>query len=46
VRGVGLDEPTERVVAAFTPAGGRPEPLRVARLAARGVDRLDAESGR
>lgn len=46
VRSVGLDEPAERVVAAFTPAGGRPEPLRVARLAARGVDRLDAESGR
>lgn len=28
----------ERVVAAFTPEGGRPEPLRVARQAARAVD--------
>ena len=46
VRSVGLDEPAERVLGAFTPAGGRPEPLRVARLAARGVDRLEAESGR
>jgi endonuclease V-like protein UPF0215 family len=46
VRSVGLEEPAERVVGAFTPAGGRPEPLRVARLAARGVDRLEAESGR
>jgi hypothetical protein len=26
-----------RVLDAFTPAGGRPEPVRVARLAARGV---------
>ncbi len=57
VRSVGLSEPPERVVSAFTPVGGRPEPLRVARLAARGVDRLvthaedepgvdDTESGR
>jgi len=39
LRSVGLSE--ERAVEAlraFTPAGGRPEPLRVARLAARGVD--------
>ncbi|MFW6384367.1 MAG: DUF99 family protein [Halodesulfurarchaeum sp.] len=46
VRSVGLTEPPERVVSAFTPAGGRPEPLRVARLAARGVDRFRRESGR
>ncbi len=39
VRSVGLDtsEATD-VVRAFTPEGGRPEPLRVARLAARSVD--------
>jgi len=38
VRSVGL-EPDEaaEVVRAYTPAGGRPEPLRVARLAARAV---------
>ncbi|WP_129114443.1 endonuclease dU [Halegenticoccus tardaugens] len=36
VRAVGLDEDdAARVVRAFTPEGGRPEPLRVARLAAR-----------
>jgi len=47
VRSVGLDAPTEKVVAAFTLAGGRPEPVRVARLAARGADRLleTAETG-
>lgn len=40
VRSVGLgDEDPATVVQAFTPVGGRPEPLRVARLAARGVDR-------
>ena len=40
VRSVGLtDEDPATVVRAFTPVGGRPEPLRVARLAARGVDR-------
>lgn len=39
VRSVGLDdsEATD-VVRAFTPEGGRPEPLRVARLAARSAD--------
>jgi endonuclease V-like protein UPF0215 family len=39
VRSVGVDD-TEaaEVVRAFTPEGGRPEPLRVARLAARGAD--------
>ncbi|MDH5019152.1 endonuclease dU [Halobacterium rubrum] len=37
VRSVGCDSPDE-VVCAFTPEGGRPEPLRVARLVARAVD--------
>lgn len=41
VRSVGLDtDETTRVVRAFTPDGGRPEPLRVARIAARAGDRL------
>ena len=49
VRSVGLDEQESAdVVRAFTPDGGRPEPLRVARLAARGADSfrraLDGES--
>ncbi|WP_277542255.1 endonuclease dU [Haloarcula laminariae] len=36
VRSVGLDpEETADIVRAYTPEGGRPEPLRVARLAAR-----------
>ncbi|SFL24229.1 hypothetical protein SAMN04487950_3003 [Halogranum rubrum] len=36
VRGVGVDDDeAESVVRAFTPEGGRPEPLRVARLLAR-----------
>lgn len=39
VRAVGLDDDAAAdVVRAFTPAGGRPEPLRVARLAARAAD--------
>lgn len=39
VRAVGLDAGEARdVVRAFTPEGGRPEPLRVARLAARAAD--------
>mgnify|MGYP000055992123 CR=1 FL=1 len=39
VRQVGCDEAEAReVVRAFTPEGGRPEPLRVARLAARAGD--------
>ncbi len=39
VRSVGLDDPeAAEVVRAFTPEGGRPEPLRVARLAARSAD--------
>lgn len=40
VRSVGLPDPEANdVVRAFTPEGGRPEPLRVARLAARAADR-------
>jgi endonuclease V-like protein UPF0215 family len=40
VRSVGLsDDETAEVVHAFTPEGSRPEPLRVARLAARAADR-------
>jgi hypothetical protein len=40
VRAVGCDDDeAARVVRAFTPTGGRPEPLRVARLAARGARR-------
>jgi endonuclease V-like protein UPF0215 family len=39
VRAVGIDDAEARdVVRAFTPEGGRPEPLRVARLAARAAD--------
>lgn len=39
VRSVGIEaEEAEQVVRAYTPAGGRPEPLRVARLAARAGD--------
>ncbi len=38
-RGVGVDSVAE-VVRAFTPEGGRPEPLRVARLAARAADQF------
>ncbi|MDS0279126.1 DUF99 family protein [Halomicroarcula sp. S1AR25-4] len=42
VRAVGIeDDAAADVVRAFTPEGGRPEPLRVARLAARGL--VDAE---
>lgn len=41
VRAVGIDErEAASVVRAFTPEGGRPEPLRVARLAARAGDDL------
>ncbi len=40
VRAIGCENPAE-VVRAFTPEGGRPEPLRVARLAARAVDRSE-----
>ncbi|MFB6266163.1 MAG: DUF99 family protein [Halodesulfurarchaeum sp.] len=39
VRSVGLStETAKELVRGFTPEGGRPEPLRVARLAARGAD--------
>lgn len=39
VRAVGVDDSEARdVIRAFTPEGGRPEPLRVARLAARAAD--------
>ncbi|ELZ29115.1 hypothetical protein C475_02824, partial [Halosimplex carlsbadense 2-9-1] len=39
VRAAGLDaDEAADVVRAFTPEGGRPEPLRVARLAARAAD--------
>jgi len=41
VRSVGLDADAADVVRAYTPAGGRPEPLRVARLAARAVSERD-----
>ena len=45
VRAVGLDAGEARdVVRAFTPEGGRPEPIRVARLAARAADRWRADS--
>jgi uncharacterized protein len=43
VRCVGADEREARdVVRAFTPEGGRPEPLRVARMAARAADEWQA----
>lgn len=39
VRSIGCSDPTaEEVLSAFTPDGGRPEPLRVARLLARAAD--------
>ena len=45
VQSVGLDdEEAADVVRAFTPEGGRPEPLRVARLAARAADEAFVES--
>jgi endonuclease V-like protein UPF0215 family len=46
VRAVGVDDATAaEVVRAFTPEGGdRPEPLRVARLAARAARRFESES--
>ncbi len=40
VRAINIPEQdASEVIRAFTPAGGRPEPLRVARLAARAADR-------
>lgn len=45
VRCAGIDDADAReLVRAFTPEGGRPEPLRVARLAARAADRFRADS--
>jgi endonuclease V-like protein UPF0215 family len=42
VRSVGIDDSVAAdVVRAFTPEGGRPEPLRVARLAARGLAEME-----
>ena len=44
VRAVGVDESEARdVIRAFTPEGGRPEPVRVARLAARAADEWEHE---
>lgn len=46
VRSAGIaDEEAANVVRAFTPEGGRPEPLRVARLAARAADTWRRTSG-
>jgi endonuclease V-like protein UPF0215 family len=42
--GVSADR-ADRVVRAFTPEGNRPEPVRVARLAARAADRLRRPAG-
>lgn len=44
VRSVGPTDRAGEVVRAFTPEGGRPEPLRVARTAARAADRFRADS--
>jgi uncharacterized protein len=47
VRQVGIDEGgAHDVVRTFTPEGGRPEPLRVARLAARAADEWRGEASR
>lgn len=44
VRNVGVDDSeADRVVEVFTPEGGRPEPVRVARLAARAGDEIRRE---
>jgi endonuclease V-like protein UPF0215 family len=44
VRAVGVDDAAAaEAVRAFTPSGGRPEPLRVARLAARAARRFRAD---
>jgi endonuclease V-like protein UPF0215 family len=46
VRAAGIDdEEAESVVRAFTPEGGRPEPLRVARLLARAGREFDERRG-
>lgn len=45
VRAIGMDAAKAAdLVRAFTPEGGRPEPIRVARLAARAADRWRADS--
>ena len=45
VRAVGLEDDAARdVVRGFTPEGGRPEPVRVARVAARAVDAFGTDS--
>lgn len=45
VRAVGIERDDARdVVRTFTPEGGRPEPLRVARIAARAADRWRTDS--
>jgi endonuclease V-like protein UPF0215 family len=41
VRSVGVDRNPATVVRAFTPEGGRPEPVRVARIAARAADEYE-----
>ncbi|RQG96492.1 endonuclease dU [Natrarchaeobius chitinivorans] len=47
VRCVGCEfEEAEEVVRAFTSAGGRPEPIRIARLAARAADRYAPSNDR
>ncbi|MDZ7700933.1 MAG: DUF99 family protein [Halobacteriales archaeon] len=44
IRSAGLaPDAADELVRAFTPEGGRPEPLRVARLAARAADRFRAD---
>lgn len=46
VRSVGLDtDETRRVIRAFTPEGGRPEPIRVAHTTARAGDALLRSTG-
>jgi endonuclease V-like protein UPF0215 family len=44
VRSAGPTDRADEVVRAFTPEGGRPEPLRVARAAARAADRFRTDS--
>ncbi len=44
VRSVGVDGRDLEIVRAFTPEGGRPEPLRVAQTAAQAVDRFRTDS--
>lgn len=46
IRVVGDGETAEELVRAVTPAGGRPEPVRVARILARAADRYCRSTGR